>query len=29
VRLIVFSGSDLAPGYPGPRLPPKPKDFKW
>jgi hypothetical protein len=28
VRLIVFSGSDLAPGYPGPRLPPKPKDFK-
>ena len=29
VRLIIFSGSDLAPGYPGPRLPDKPKDFKW
>lgn len=29
VRLIIFSGSDLAPGYPGPRLPNKPKDFKW
>lgn len=29
VRLIVFSGSDLAKGYPGPQLPPKPKDFKW
>lgn len=29
VRLIIFSGSDLAPGYPGPQLPPKPKDFKW
>lgn len=29
VRLIVFSGSDRAPGYPGPQVPPKPKDFKW
>lgn len=29
VRLIVFSGNDLAAGYPGPTLPPKPKDFKW
>lgn len=29
VRLIIFSGSDGAEGYPGPRLPKKPKDFKW
>ena len=29
VRLIITNGSDDAPGYPGPRLPPKPKDFKW
>jgi hypothetical protein len=29
VRLVIFSGSDEAEGYPGPRLPKKPKDFKW
>ena len=29
VRLVIFSGSDQAEGYPGPRLPKKPKDFKW
>ena len=29
VRLIITNGNDEAPGYPGPRLPPKPKDFKW
>jgi hypothetical protein len=29
VRLIITNGTDEAPGYPGPRLPPKPKDFKW
>ena len=28
-RLVIFSGSDQAEGYPGPRLPKKPKDFKW
>ena len=29
VRLIIASSSDWAPGYLGPRLEPKPKDFKW
>lgn len=29
VRLIISNSSDGAPGYPGPRLEPKPKDFKW
>lgn len=29
VRLIISNGSDEMPGYPGPQLPPKPKDFRW
>ena len=29
VRLIITNGTDQAPGYPGPQLPPKPKEFKW
>lgn len=29
VRLLITSMSDIHPDYPGPRLPPKPKDFKW
>ena len=29
IRLIVSNMSDIHPDYPGPRLPPKPKDFKW
>ena len=29
VRLLITNMSDIHPDYPGPRLPPKPKDFKW
>ena len=29
VRLLISNMSDIHPDYPGPRLPPKPKDFKW
>lgn len=29
IRLVVSDMSANHPDYPGPRLPPKPKDFKW
>jgi Protein of unknown function (DUF3304) len=29
VRLVISSMSDAHPDYPGPRVPPKPKDYKW
>jgi Protein of unknown function (DUF3304) len=29
VRLVISSMSSAHPDYPGPRLPPKPKDYKW
>lgn len=29
VRLVIFSGSDQADGYPGPGLGKKPKEFRW